>query len=103
MFKKTTQDFICQQCGHQVRGSGYTNHCPECLWSKHVDIEPGDRANECQGPMEPVDIYKQGPNWIIIHRCQRCHQQSKNKILPSDNFETVIQLEKQINQKKIKG
>lgn len=42
-FTKTVEDFICAHCGTHVRGNGYTNHCPECLWSKHVDNNPGDR------------------------------------------------------------
>ena len=103
MFKKTQEDFICEKCGHQVKGSGYTNHCPECLYSKHVDVTPGDRASECHGLMEPIDIYKKGKDWIVIHECQRCGYTSKNRILHEDNFDKVIELEKQINQKKIKG
>ena len=48
-FIRKTEDFICEHCGREVRGNGYTNHCPYCLWSKHVDINPGDRAAGCGG------------------------------------------------------
>lgn len=30
-------------------GSNHRNHCPNCLYSLHVDIEPGDRESECGG------------------------------------------------------
>ena len=39
--------------GKKVEPLGYTsrNHCPFCLWSLHVDENPGDRACECGGEM----------------------------------------------------
>ncbi|MFA6992594.1 MAG: RNHCP domain-containing protein, partial [Candidatus Gracilibacteria bacterium] len=37
-FSRTIEDFVCEKCGAKVKGDGYTNHCPKCLWSKHVDI-----------------------------------------------------------------
>ena len=38
------EDFICENCGKDVEKSSYTarDHCPYCLYSKHVDINPGD-------------------------------------------------------------
>ena len=40
--------FTCKVCGRlctpQNAGSDHRNHCPNCLSSLHVDIEPGDRA-----------------------------------------------------------
>ena len=50
-FTRVVEDFTCGQCGAAVTGDGYTNHCPLCLWSRHVDINPGDRAAECGGLM----------------------------------------------------
>ena len=32
---KNKEDFICENCGAFVVGTGYTSHCPQCLWSKH--------------------------------------------------------------------
>ena len=55
-FVRRREDFVCEHCGTKVVGDGYTNHCPKCLWSKHVDIMPGDRAEDCQGLMRPIDI-----------------------------------------------
>ncbi|MEK7158524.1 MAG: RNHCP domain-containing protein, partial [Patescibacteria group bacterium] len=43
-FQRRVEDFTCESCGAQVTGDGYTNHCPQCLVSKHVDVYPGDRA-----------------------------------------------------------
>ena len=50
--------FTCKVCGRlctpQNAGSDHRNHCPNCLASLHVDDEPGDRAADCGGVMEPV-------------------------------------------------
>ena len=43
-FTRKVEDFTCEHCGREVHGNGYTNHCPHCLHSKHVDVNPGDRA-----------------------------------------------------------
>lgn len=44
---------------------------PNCLTSLHVDIEPGDRASDCGGHMEPVAVWvRRGGEWAIIHRLQ---------------------------------
>ena len=58
MFQKNVEDFVCGNCGGEVVGNGYTNHCPKCLWSKHVDINPGDRAEKCGGMMKPISVIK---------------------------------------------
>ena len=54
IFTKNDNGFICKNCGFEVQPLGYSsrNHCPNCLHSLHVDINPGDRANECGGIME---------------------------------------------------
>ena len=53
--------FTCKVCGRlctpQEAGSDHRNHCPNCLSSLHVDIEPGDRAADCGGIMEPVAVW----------------------------------------------
>ena len=53
-FNMINEDFICENCGAKVSKSDYTarDHCPLCLYSKHVDINPGDRANNCKGLMD---------------------------------------------------
>ena len=59
-FQRKKEDFICENCNKKVKGDGYTNHCPACLWSKHVDINPGDRLAECKGMMKPIGLDKKG-------------------------------------------
>lgn len=81
-FSKNDNGFICAHCGMKVLPLKKTsrNHCPFCLWSLHVDIMPGDRANPCGGELEPVSAMpdpKKG--YIIIHRCTKCGELRRNK------------------------
>ena len=70
----TNQAFTCTHCGKDVPAldnGSYRNHCPYCLYSLHVDINPGDRANPCLGLLEPIGVdYSGKKGWIILHRCQ---------------------------------
>jgi len=91
-FIKNKEDFICQKCGTEVVGNGYTNHCPECLWSKHVDIFPGDRVGDCGGMMEPVRVEKKGPEYTIIHKCVKCGLEKPNKAVKEDSFQMLVQV-----------
>lgn len=91
-FKKTTENFVCSKCGTEVEGNGYTNHCPACLWSKHVDISPGDRAEDCGGMMEPIRVEKKGKEYTIIHKCTVCGVEKPNKAVKDDNFQMLIQV-----------
>ena len=91
-FIKRKEDFKCENCGHEVKGTGYTNHCPICLWSKHVDINPGDRLETCGGLMEPVGIEKHDDGYLIIHKCQKCGIKKKNKSSKDDSFEELLKL-----------
>ena len=79
-FKKVVEDFICEQCGKTVSGSGYTNHCPQCLWSKHVDIDPGDRASDCEGLMEPLRLEEKDGAPRVLHRCMLCGHEKWNQV-----------------------
>lgn len=91
-FTRTVEDFVCGNCGKDVVGNGYTNHCPGCLWSKHVDKNPGDRAEGCAGLMKPVGVVKEGKDHVIIHRCVICGFERRKKVVEGDNFETVIKI-----------
>ena len=91
-FIKTKENFTCQNCGAFVIGDGYTNHCPHCLYSKHVDINPGDRASDCGGLMEPIGITHKNGHIQIIHRCLKCGHRKANKISPKDNPDLIAQL-----------
>lgn len=89
-FQKKVEDFVCEKCGKEVKGTGFTNHCPECLWSKHVDNNPGDREATCQGLMKPIAVEGTSPYYDIVHRCEKCGYQKRNKINPADNFMMVL-------------
>lgn len=84
------ETFICKNCGRSVipegAGSDHRNHCPNCLYSLHVDIEPGDRASDCGGHMEPVSVWVRNKGeWAIIHRCKMCGAFSSNRVAADDN------------------
>ena len=70
-FQRRKEDFVCEHCGASVKGNGYTNHCPCCLWSKHVDINPGDRAESCGGLMEPVSVVSRQGHYLLTQKCQK--------------------------------
>ena len=69
------ETFICKVCGRQVLLEGL-----------HVDVEPGDRASDCGGYMEPVAVWvRKNGEWAIIHRCRQCGEMSSNRIAADDN------------------
>ncbi len=81
-FRKNDSGFICANCGKEVKPLGYTsrNHCPFCLFSLHLDINPGDRASGCGGLLEPVKVEtdpKKG--FIIVSKCRKCGEIKRNK------------------------
>jgi len=72
-FVRRIENFECEICGNLVKGDGYTDHCPHCLYGKHVDeTVPGDRKSACGGLMEPVGIRKKKGKLQIEYRCQKC-------------------------------
>ena len=93
-FTMRNEDFICEHCGAEVQKSDYTarDHCPFCLYSKHVDINPGDRMNSCHGLLKPVGIEKFKDTYKIIYQCEKCHQLHKNITLKDDSMERIIEL-----------
>ena len=81
-FTRNDNSFLCAHCGKEVQpmGSSSRNHCPFCLWSLHVDILPGDRANPCGGILRPIRSEpdpKKG--FVITHRCDKCGATVRNK------------------------
>ncbi len=91
-FVRNREDFICGHCGSSVMGDGYTNHCTKCLWSKHVDVQPGDRAASCGGMMKPVRIEGSTPVYVLIHECQTCKLERRNKVQRQDEPAAIIAL-----------
>ncbi len=91
-FQRKIEDFTCEKCKEKNIGTGYTNHCKKCLWSKHVDINPGDRAEKCCGMMEPVEIDFKNGEFVIIHKCIKCRFEKRNTFNKDDNFSTAISI-----------
>ena len=89
-FIKKEENFICENCSEEVNGDGYTNHCPKCLWSKHVDINPGDRASCCGGMMEPIFLNSSSDKFSITHKCVKCGYEKRNIASSEDNTDILI-------------
>lgn len=94
-FIRKQEDFVCEHCGANVVGNGYTNHCPNCLWSKHVDIEPGDRGSDCGGMMQPISIEgATGKGYRIRHKCEKCGHEKMNYANDMDSSDALVALAK---------
>lgn len=93
--------FVCEHCGKNVApikyGGSYRNHCPFCLWSKHVDADiPGDRLNSCQGLMEPVSVFtRRTGEYVLVHRCTKCGFERFNRIAGDDYYDMIVSLSAQ--------
>lgn len=93
-FNRLDEGFICENCGKEVLKLKYTSrdHCPFCLFSKHVDINPGDRANLCQGLMKPIDLEKFNNTYKIVYKCCKCGEIHKNIMANDDDFNEIINI-----------
>ena len=99
-FTKNDSGFTCANCGATVLPLGYTsrNHCPFCLCSLHVDINPGDRANTCGGILRPIRTEPDAKRgYVITHKCDKCGKLSRNKTaheakIQPDDMELIIKL-----------
>lgn len=91
------EEFLCENCGNKVLPLGYTarDHCPFCLYSKHVDIMPGDRKNTCKGLLKPVGIEKFKDTYKILYRCEKCGETHKNIMAKDDDMDLIIELSRQ--------
>ncbi|MEZ6197899.1 MAG: RNHCP domain-containing protein, partial [Planctomycetota bacterium] len=87
------ETFACVACGLEVRGDGYTNHCPSCLTSLHVDRNPGDRAADCGGAMHPVTARPDARRgFMILHRCEICGHEKWNRAADDDDRDELTRL-----------
>ena len=93
-FVKRDEEFICLHCGKQVSKLNYTtrDHCPYCLYSIHVDINPGDRANPCKGLLKPITVEKFKDSYKIVYKCEKCNEIHKNIIANDDDMDIIIKL-----------
>lgn len=107
--KQREQLFRCLHCGLDITcnpiisGVQNRNHCPCCLWSRHLDFRvPGDRLSPCRAAMQPVGLTtKQSPNKyardrdgeiMIIHQCIRCEKLVINRIAADDSPNDLLAL-----------
>lgn len=95
-FQKRVEDFVCEKCGTKNIGTGFTNHCANCLWSKHVDVNPGDRLEKCGGMMEPCKVEFEKGEYVVSHRCEKCGEIRRKKIEKGDNFDTAVSITKKL-------
>jgi hypothetical protein len=101
--------FTCVQCkitvatSRELSGVNNRNHCPRCLWSKHVDeVKAGDRKAECKSRMQPIGLtVKQSPKrynhgglgeLMLIHHCTGCGKLSINRIAADDDASVIYQV-----------
>lgn len=94
-FTEIDEEFVCENCGKKVSKLGYScrNHCPYCLHSKHVDVNPGDREENCHGLLKPIDVEispKKG--YVIVFKCTKCGAIRKNKAAEDDNMELIYKI-----------
>lgn len=95
-FNELDEEFICEHCNKKVNKLIYTSrdHCPYCLYSKHVDINPGDRLNPCLGLLKPVGVEKYKDTYKILYKCEKCRQTHKNIMARDDDMNKIIEVSK---------
>ena len=93
-FNMLDEEFICENCGKRVNKLKYSarDHCPFCLYSKHVDINPGDRLNTCEGMLKPIGIEKFKNTYKIIYKCEKCGISHKNIMAKDDDINLIVKL-----------
>ncbi len=93
-FTELDEEFICINCGKKVSKLIYSSrdHCPYCLYSLHVDINPGDRQNTCKGLLKPIDIEKYKDTYKIIYKCNSCGELHKNIMAKDDSYDEILKI-----------
>lgn len=90
--------FKCRHCHRFVcpppSGGRHRNHCPFCLYSRHVDDkQTGDRMSDCGCAMEPIGSFQRhNGEYVLVHRCLGCDFERFNRIAADDDFDLVLAL-----------
>lgn len=102
-------DFTCAHCHQPVSadpllsGVNNRNHCPYCLWSRHMDLfEAGDRLAACKAPMQPLGLalkqthkkysrQAQG-ELMLVHCCTACGRACLNRIAADDDSQSLFEI-----------
>lgn len=93
-----SNEFRCRSCGlfvgPTISGGKHRNHCPYCLYSRHVDGDsPGDRASDCRGLMAPIGAFTRPKGeHVIVHRCLTCGFERHCRVAADDDFQRVLAL-----------
>lgn len=94
-FTMIDEDFECLVCKNKVKALGYTarDHCPNCLCSIHIDINPGDRSCKCKGILKPIAIEpSKKDTYKIVYMCDKCKMIKRNKMANDDNMDLIIKI-----------
>jgi hypothetical protein len=107
--RQMSAGFQCAHCRNTVftdsllSGVLNRNHCPYCLWSRHLDLHTsGDRLAACKATMQPVGLslkkvhkrYAQGGagELMLVHQCIECGAVSVNRIAADDDSQKIIEV-----------
>ena len=63
----------------------------------NIDVNPGDRTNDCGGMMQPMRFELDHGKQILIHKCEKCGMEKRNKIAKNDSTDAIIGLAKKAN------
>ena len=97
-FTMIDEEFTCIVCNNKVKPLGYTarDHCPFCLCSKYVYINPGDRLCKCLGILRPIAVEKGKKEELkIVYKCDKCGELKRNKMANDDDFEEILRVMKE--------
>jgi len=102
-------DFKCLHCRNYVSSAALLagvqnrNHCPYCLWSRHLDLfEAGDRLSACKAPMRPIGLTVKrrrkkyattaAGELMLVHQCLECEHVSINRIAADDVPQALLEV-----------
>lgn len=85
------EEFKCGHCktfvGPPISGGRQRNHCPLCLYSRHVDQTPGDRKNDCRSLMKPIGTaFRRNGEQVIVHECLGCGEVRYCRVAADDHM-----------------
>jgi hypothetical protein len=92
------EEFKCGRCrtfvGPPLSGGRHRNHCPLCLYSRHVDSRrPGDRLSACRSMMAPVGTwFRRNGEQVIVHRCLGCAVERHCRVAADDHIIVAMAL-----------
>ena len=95
-FIRKNESFVCLKCGTLVEKhkTSSRDHCNHCLYGLHVDINPGDRANQCKGILKPIGIKISNKKIKIAYNCLKCREKVLCIKAEDDNIEILEKLSK---------